>query len=128
MRYIFNNSVRIFLIILFCVIIFHTCIICKIIPYNITWGGKLSSDSEMYLFESISITINLFLIWVLLMKGGMVKFKFSTKTINLVLWIFFGIFILNTVGNVFAKKNFEKLFAILTAIWALLIWNILKKR
>jgi hypothetical protein len=30
------------------------------------------------------------------------------------------------VGNIFAKSNFEKFFAILTALFAILIWNILK--
>ena len=67
-----------------------------------------------------------FLSWILLMKGDYVQFKFSKKTINIILWIFFGIFILNTIGNIFAKTNFEKLFAIITALSALLLWNIEK--
>jgi hypothetical protein len=61
------------------------------------------------------------------MKIDLVKFKFSTKTIKIILWIFFGLFVLNTVGNIFAKSNFEKFFAILTALFAMLIWNILKR-
>ena len=79
----------------------------------------------MYVFEAISILINLFLFWILSMKGHFVKFKFSTRTLNIILWIFFAIFILNTVGNFFAKAFFEKFFAILTGLSAVLIWNIL---
>ena len=31
----------------------------KVIPYEIAWGGKLKSDTQMYLFESISILVTL---------------------------------------------------------------------
>ena len=123
-----KTQIKIFLGLLFSVILFHICIIVKIIPYNIAWGGRLTNDNEMYVFESISILINLFLSWLLLMKGEFVQFKFPNKTINLILWIFFALFILNTVGNLFAKTNFEKLFALLTGLSAILIWNILKHK
>ena len=123
-----NTQIKILLGLLFTVIIFHICIIMKIIPYNIAWGGRLKNDNEMYVFESISILINLFLSWVLLMKGEFVQFKFPDNIVNLILWIFFGLFILNTVGNIFAKTNFEKLFALLTGLSAILIWNILKHK
>jgi hypothetical protein len=123
-----KTQIKIFLGLLFSVILFHICIIVKIIPYNIAWGGRLTNDNEMYVFESISILINIFLSWLLLMKGEFVQFKFPNKTINLILWIFFALFILNTVGNLFAKTNFEKLFALLTGLSAILIWNILKHK
>jgi hypothetical protein len=113
---------------LLAVILFHICIILKIIPYDITWGGRLTNDAEMYVFETISILINVFLSWVLLMKGNLVKFKLSNKVVNGILWIFFAIFILNTIGNIFAKTFFEKFFAILTGLSAILIWNILKEK
>jgi hypothetical protein len=100
----------------------------KIIPYNIAWGGRLTNDSAMYKFESISILMILFLSWVLLMKGELVQFKFHYKKVNRFLWIFFALFILNTVGNIFAKTNFEKLFALLTGLSAILIWNIIKNK
>jgi hypothetical protein len=62
------------------------------------------------------------------MKGDFVKFKFSDTIMKIILWTFFGLFVLNTVGNIFAKTNFEKLFALLTAFSATLIWNILMKK
>ena len=121
-------QVKIFLGLLFSVILFHISIILKIIPYNIAWGGRLTNDNEMYVFESISILINVFLSWLLFMKGEFVKFKFQNNTVNIILWVFFGLFIVNTVGNIFAKTNFEKLFAILTGLSAILIWNIIKHK
>ena len=62
------------------VIVFHICIVLKIIPYSITWGGRLKNDGEMYVFETLSIVINLLLSWVLLMKGDFVRFKFFTQS------------------------------------------------
>jgi hypothetical protein len=127
MDFISKNSIKIFLGLLFSVILFHICIIIKLIPYNIAWGGRLSNDNEMYVFETITILINLFLAWILSMKGNLVRFKFTDKTINTILWIFFGIFVLNTVGNILAKTNFEKFFTVLTGLSAILIWNIVKQ-
>jgi hypothetical protein len=108
----------------FLVLAFHFLILLKIIPYELTWGGKLKNDSEMYVFESLSITINSFLLYVLLQKGNFVKAIFGPKTLTIILWVFFGIFALNTLGNLFAESTFEKSFTILTLINAVLIWKI----
>ncbi len=127
MNFIFNNALKIFLGLLITVVLFHISILIQIIPYAITWGGRLQNDTEMYAFEAISILINVFLLWVLSMKGGFAKFKFSAKSVNIILWVFFVIFILNTIGNLFSRTLFEKLFSFLTGISAILLWNILKK-
>ncbi len=107
--------------------VFHGCILLKIIPYDITWGGRLQNDQEMYVFETASIAINLFLIWILLMKGDFVKFKFPIKVIHAILWIFVVVFTLNTVGNIFAKTLFEKAFTLLTLGSALAIGFVLRR-
>ena len=124
----YTLSINILLGLLVAVILFHVCVIAKIIPYDIAWAGRLQNDSEMYVFETISILVNLFLGLVLLMKGNYIKFRFKRKTIDVILWIFLVLFALNTVGNVFAKTNFEKSFAVLTFIFAILIWRILKTK
>lgn len=127
MKFIFNNTIKIFIGLQFAVILFHLCIITKIIPYNITWGGRLQNDTEMYVFETISIVVNLLLSWVLLMKGDVVAYKFPNQAVNVILWLFFAIFVLNTVGNIFAKTFFEKQFAFLTGFSSFLLWLILKR-
>jgi hypothetical protein len=126
----FNSilAIKIFIGLLIAVVLFHLCILVKIIPYKITWGGRLHNDSEMYVFESFSILVNIFLTLVLLMKGKLIIFSFSEKAINTILWIFCILFILNTLGNLFAATSFEKLFSILTGTSALLLWRILKKQ
>lgn len=128
MNFIFNNAIKIFLGLLGAIILFHLCIITKIIPYDITWGGRLTNDTEMYIFETISIIVNVFLSWVLLMKGNFVNYKFPIQVVNVILWIFFAIFILNTIGNIFAKTSFEKQFAFLTGFFSILLWIIIMKK
>lgn len=117
--------IKIFIGLLTAIILFHICIIAKIIPYDIAWGGRLANDTEMYVFETISILINIFLSWVLLMKGAFVKRLFSDRVLNIILWVFFAVFILNTIGNILAKTDFEKFFAILTGLFAVWIWKII---
>jgi len=124
----YKTSINILLGLLIAVILFHIAVIAKAIPYDIAWGGRLQNDSEMYVFETISILINLFLGLLLLMKGDYVKFRFKERTIDIILWIFLVLFVLNTVGNIFAKTNFEKSFAVLTFVSVILIWTILKPK
>jgi hypothetical protein len=118
--------IKIFLILLLAIVGFHFCIIAKIIPYNIAWGGRLKNDSEMYVFEALSILINLFLGFVLLMKGEFIRYYIKQNMVDRILWFFFVLFILNTIGNIFAKTDFEKFFAILTFLFSTLIWVIIR--
>ena len=124
----FKISLKIILALIVAILIFHVCIIFKIIPYDITWGGRLKNDSEMYVFESISILLNLILGWMLLMKGGLAKRILPKKIVNVVLWIFLVLFVFNTIGNLFAETNFEKWFSLLTLALFVLIGIVLLKK
>ena len=121
-------AVKVMISLVVAVTLFHLSIILKIIPYEITWGGRLQNDSEMYVFEIISITINIFLGLNLLIKGGYIKQVISLRIVNITLWIFLILFGLNTIGNIIAKTYFEKSFALLTLVSSILIWIILKAK
>lgn len=122
-----NIAIKIMLYLLVAVTLFHLCIVLKIIPYEITWGGRLKNHSEMYVFESISIIVNLFLFSILLVKGKYLREFVPMKIVNLTLWVFLVLFGLNTVGNILAKTNFERFFTLLTLASTILIWIILRK-
>ncbi|HEY1045871.1 MAG TPA: hypothetical protein VGF79_05490 [Bacteroidia bacterium] len=118
---IFLNS----LIAITCLVsVFHILIITSIIPYEHTWGGRLKSIEEMYVFETLSLLINSFLLFVLLQKSERLKSYLSQRSIRIILWIFFSVFLLNTLGNLLAKTIFEKIFSIITLINAYCIWKI----
>jgi hypothetical protein len=104
--------------------VFHLLILVRLIPYEITWGGNLKTVEEMYVFETLSILINLFFVFILLQKGEYIRYVMGRKTVNIILWIFFVLFTLNTIGNLFAETNFEKYFTLLTLLSSVLIWLI----
>ncbi len=119
-------SITLLLGLLLAVMLFHVAVISKVVPYDIAWGGRLQNDSEMYVFETVSILVNLFLGLILLMKGKYIRFRFKKKTIDLILWFFLVLFALNTVGNLFAKTTVEKSFAVLTFAFVVLIGIVLR--
>lgn len=123
-----GTAIKIILSIVVAVIIFHFSILFKIIPYEITWGGRLKTDSEMYVFEFISIVINLLLGTTLLIKGNYLKPIIRLSVVNVILWIFLILFGLNTIGNFFAETALEKSFSILTLALSILIWIVLKAK
>ena len=106
------------------VTVFHALILLRVIPFEITWGGKLKTVEEMYVFETLSILINSFFVFILLQKGEYIRYVMGRKTVNIILWIFFVLFTLNTIGNLFAETNFEKYFTLLTLLSSVLIWLI----
>ncbi|MGB3948032.1 MAG: hypothetical protein WBM13_08605 [Bacteroidia bacterium] len=116
------------IIILIAVSLFHCAIITQLIPYSIAWGGRLENDEQMYVFESISLLVNFFLLFILSIKGNYLKIKASNKLIRIVLWLFVVLFSLNTIGNLFAKTLIEKMFTIVTALLAVLIFIVLKDK
>jgi hypothetical protein len=109
-------------------LLFHLCILIKLIPYQITWGGRLTNDTEMYVFETISISVNLLLMLVVFAKANYIRPFLSEKIMNIVLWFFVAVYLLNTIGNLFAKTLLEKSFSLLTLVLAYLIWQILRKQ
>lgn len=123
-----KHAINIILVIVLALYVFHIGILLKLIPYNIAWGGRLKNDQEMYVFESLSILINLVLMLLLLMKANKMKPLMSERSINIILWFYFGLFTLNTIGNLMAETNFEKGFAVLTAFLATLILLVVRKK
>lgn len=61
------------------------------------------------------------------MKRRDIREFIPMKIVNIALWIFLVLFVLNTIGNLLAKTNFEKVFTLWTLISASLIWIILRK-
>ena len=111
------------------ILIFHLCVIFEIISDKIVWAGKLKSKEEMYVFESISILINFFLIIVLYIKFQNIKKSETNRIINIIIWLFVFLFALNTLGNLFAENLIEQILGtLLTFISATLCWIIVKKK
>lgn len=113
------------LILLSLFLLLHFIIMLKIIPYNLIWGGRLKSDTEMYRFEIFSILINALFIIVILAQAGFCMSNIPNKVITFALWLMTGLFLLNTLGNVISKNKIERLvftpITILLAIFSLVL-------
>jgi hypothetical protein len=121
-------AAKVMLALLTIITLFHTLVLIGIIPYTIVWAGKLSSIEEMYVFESISITINLFLAAVILQKFSYIKAVVKEPILDIVLWIFVVLFAVNTVGNLFSKSTLELILGTsLTLVSAVLCWLMVRK-
>jgi hypothetical protein len=84
------------------------------------WSGRLKDASEMVFFESISILVNLLMLGVVAIKGDFLKFNIHPRIVKTALWAMFGLFLLNTVGNLLSTNPFEKaVFAPITLVLSL---------
>jgi hypothetical protein len=105
--------IKITLGILGALLVFHFLIITGLIPYDQVWAGRLQSKSELLYFEGISIAVNTFMVFVLLIKYRFESLKKEPRIINWVIWLFALFFLLNTMGNLFAKSIWELIFGTL---------------
>lgn len=105
---------------LFIFLVLHFIIMLKILPYQMVWGGRLKSDQEMYRFESISIIINLVLLFFIINYSNLLDIGLPTHISRFILWLMTIVFVLNTLGNAVSKNKLEqRLFTPLTILMAL---------
>ena len=123
-----KQALNLMIALLSVVMLFHLSVFLQFIPYTIVWAGKLKNLQEMRVFESVSILLCTFNFAVFLLKGNYIRHKIPMKIINGIIWFYVVLFSFNTVGNLFAKSDFELyVFTPLTFISALLclriVWN-----
>jgi hypothetical protein len=92
-----------------------------VIPFEIVWGGRLTSRSQMLRSETVSVIVNLIMIAVVAIKANVLNVELPQIFIKVILWLMFLLFLLNTLGNVFSLNKFEQLvFTPVTLILSLL--------
>jgi hypothetical protein len=113
------------IVILSLFLVLHICVLLKFIPYNIVWGGRLKSDTEMYRFEVVSILMNLFFLFVILVQSGFLMIDFPKIIMTVILWVMTILFLFNTFGNIMSKNDIEQKFftpiTIILAIFSLIL-------
>jgi membrane protease YdiL (CAAX protease family) len=96
------------LVILSASIVFHVLVLAKIVPYKIVWGSRLKTDADMYKFEAVSVILNVFFLFIALLKANFIKINFPENILNYIIWGMVALFLLNTVGNLLSKNSLEK--------------------
>ena len=88
--------------------LFHLLIIVGIVPDTIVWGGRVNDRQKLVAMEVVSLSTILltgavgFIRAIQLAQGDV----FLLTTI--LSWLFFVIFVMNTIGNLLAKTAFER--------------------
>ncbi len=90
------------------IMLFHVLVIINVIPYEIIWGGRIRNRRELINLELISIIVNAIMIFVVLIRTGMVGFSIRRRWMRLLFWMMFAFFLLNTLGNLVSLNQLEK--------------------
>ena len=90
-------------------IVFHLLVLIKIIPYKMVWGGRLKSDTDMYKFEAVSLTVNLLFLFILLVQSNYVALSIPSNILTYAFWGMAALFLLNTAGNLLSKNRMEQM-------------------
>ena len=65
------------------IMLFHVLVIINVIPYEIIWGGRIRNRRELINLELISIIVNAIMIFVVLIRTGMVGFSIRRRWMRL---------------------------------------------
>ena len=102
-------------------IIFHLLVLIKVVPYSIVWGGRLKSDSDMYKFEIVSLILNVFFLFVILLKSSYLNINVHQDILTGILWVMAILFLINSIANLFSKDKLEKIiFTPITVVMTIL--------
>ena len=106
-------------------LLMHVLILLTILPHDFVWGGRLKSEGDLIIFESISIIVQTLFISTIAVKAGYVcKGKFK-RTVNVGTWVMFGLMVLNTIGNLASSSGLETMVMTpLTIVLALLVFRL----
>lgn len=120
----FKAAGNITLLIFSVLLIFHLTVIIGIaffdfVPIDYLWGGKMETKQELLSFEILSLLVMLACIFLTLIKTSRLKLPKLTGVAHYGMWVLFLLFTLNTLGNLLAKTNFEKMFGVVTVILAI---------
>lgn len=112
-----------------CIVLFHLLVLSGVVPFSLVWGGRLKSPSQMYLFETVSLTINLAVIAIVAIRGGYIRPYLPRKVVTFLLWVLVILFTLNAAGNLFSEHKLEMiLFSPLALVSAALLYRMAIER
>ncbi len=102
-------------------LLFHILVMLGVIPFEIVWGGRLTSRSQMLRSETVSVLVNIVMIAVVAIKAKVINVELPYVFIKVILWMMFLLFLLNTIGNIFSLNKFEQMvFTPVTLVLSLL--------
>lgn len=89
-------------------VLFHLLVIAGIVPDTIVWGGRYTDRRQIVTMEAVSLVLIVLIGSLSFLHGRMTAAGNGTMLLRVFMWIFAAVFLLNTVGNIFAKTAFER--------------------
>lgn len=115
------QAAKTIIVILTAVFCFHLLVLTGLIPYQVVWGGRLQTRSEMITFEMVSLLLNALMSALAAMRAGWLGTGLKPRFLRVGLWVMAVLFALNTVGNIFSTNRWEQvIFTPLTLVLAFL--------
>jgi hypothetical protein len=109
--------------------LFHIAILMGIVlfdyvPIEFLWGGQMKTVTQLVNFEIVSLLTTAIFIFLLLIRSKWINLPKLLIVTRIAMWMVFVLFLLNTIGNALAETKFERLFAIVSGVLALLFLRI----
>ncbi|MCB0636571.1 MAG: hypothetical protein KDC54_08120 [Lewinella sp.] len=127
MKKVISEKVALYgvLVILSLITVFHVLILIGVIPFDIVWGGRLTSREEMLRMESVSLLLNLLMLGIVARRAGWLKWGPGPRIIRILFWVMAGLFALNTLGNLASTSDLERaIFTPLTLLLVVFCWRL----
>lgn len=97
------------LVLLSLLVVFHSLILAKIIPYKVVWGSRLKTDKDMYRMEAFSTLIMIIFVIVMLHSIQFISLSFLENILPFIYWGMGIVFGVSGLGNALSKSRIEKL-------------------
>lgn len=93
------------------------------VPKEFLWGGKMKTANDLLQFEIISLMSGLFGLLIIWIRKSEIASPIVKSTTRIFLWVYFILFTLNTIGNLLADSNFERILSIVTVALSILFYR-----
>ena len=104
---------------------YHALVLTQVVPYANAWGGRLPNLQAMYVFETVSVLMQVFFLTIATLKHRYVGGKMTQKILSYALFFLSALLLLNTVGNIFSTSAFEAiLFTPLTLVMSVVAFRL----
>lgn len=125
----FNVATLASLFILGILALFHMAILMGIVlfdyvPIEFLWGGQMKTVTQLVNFEIVSLLTTVIFIFLLSIRSKWINIPKLTGITSIAMWVVFVLFLLNTIGNGLSETTFERAFAIVSGVLALLFLRI----
>ena len=113
-----TSIARALLILFGAISMFHLLALAGFMPMDKLWGGRLQDQEQLVVMETVSMIVNLIAMAIVALRAGFIGHWQNSLYVRIALWVFCGLFALNTVGNLLATSLFEKIMASVTLFLA----------